>query len=279
MAIDDPESSLAETRAWERWHNAPWPEAVALTARKQESLFTPIEMQEAFRQGFRAGQEHPTGRGVGEMRVVAPADSPLGVELSKIRDRLNALETKVGGAHGGLYAQGENHNARLEALERMHEGQPEKTTRWEMAIEGRLDSITERANEQGQRIEALENHPERLGSSEKHIDRRVEAVEKDWVQTAALVTELQGKVGDMLSGEAQADLESRVSDIEERERGTLVRLENHGQRIGVLEACLKSGGCWAHLPFPDADAHMDERQRECFAQMQEAKLRLLEPVG
>jgi hypothetical protein len=58
MAIDDPESSSAETRAWERWHNAPWSEAVALAARKQESLFTPIEMQEAFRHGFRAGQEH-----------------------------------------------------------------------------------------------------------------------------------------------------------------------------------------------------------------------------
>jgi hypothetical protein len=190
MATSDGESCSAEDRALEAWGNSPTDGDVL------RALWPALG--KAFRAGFRAGQDHPKPSLL--ERQGAAAGSQLGIELSKIRDRLNGLEGDVKHAveeEGLLY-----------------------------------------------RIEALE-------------ERTVE----------------------MLSSDAQADLESRVSDIEERERGTLVRFEKHGQRIGVLEACLKSGGCWAHLPFPDADAHMDERQRECFAQMQEAKLRLLEPIG
>lgn len=64
--------------------------------------------QEAWREGFRAGQsaaraepkqkmwghvDHPGAVWVGDQPPVSAAsDSPLGIELSKIRDRLNALE-------------------------------------------------------------------------------------------------------------------------------------------------------------------------------------------
>lgn len=106
------------------------------------------------------------GAAVAEMRVAAPADSPLGVELSKIRDRLNALEQRPEPDHRGRF----------------------------MGIERQIEQLGTHCGESRRRIEALENHPERLGSSEKHIDRRVDAVEKDWVQTAVLVSELQAKV-------------------------------------------------------------------------------------
>lgn len=91
------------------------------------------------------------------------------------------------------------------------------------------------------RLKVLEQHPERLGSSEKHADQRI----------AALETDRQG-------------LALQVDD--------LAKL-NHAlrERVAVLEGCLKSGGAWGHLEFPEA--HLDERQRECFAQMQEAKAR------
>ncbi len=42
-----------------------------------------------------ARELHEGGQPVGEMSITAPADSPLGVELSKIRDRLNALEARI----------------------------------------------------------------------------------------------------------------------------------------------------------------------------------------
>lgn len=59
------------------------------------------------------------GRSVVTAAPAAPASSELGIELSKIRDRLNALEV-------------------------MHEGQPEKTTRWERAIEERIEVLEKR---------------------------------------------------------------------------------------------------------------------------------------
>lgn len=46
----------------------------------------------------------------GEIRATAPADSELGVELSKIRDRLNALETKAPGIQPSV-------NDRLDSLD------------------------------------------------------------------------------------------------------------------------------------------------------------------
>jgi len=203
MAINDPESSLAEDRALNAFGSTPTDGEVL------RALWPAFER--AFRKGFRAGQE------AGRYPVKAvPEHESAAWALMVVK--------------------------RLEALERMHEGQPEKTTQWERAIEGRLDSITERANEQHQSIEKLEDYRIGHGQSLVRHSGRIEALEHGTIGPAQLVPELL-------------------------------------KRIGVLEACLKSGGCWAHLPFPDADAHMDERQRECFAQMQEAKLRLLEPIG
>ena len=92
------------------------------------------ELAESYRKGaeewFKKGQ------------VTAPADSELGIELSKIRDRLNALET----------------------------------------------------------------HPERLGSSEKHIDRRIEALEQRTLNHADKVWSLQSGL----------ELKSRVDQLEHR---------------------------------------------------------------
>jgi hypothetical protein len=129
MATSDGESCSAEDRALAEWQEQPWSDTDECDGNPWGAFERAVETtrarfvaryQEAFRAGFRAGQEH------GKTCEREHADG----ELSKIRDRLTALET----------------------------------------------------------------HPERLGSSEKHIDRRVEAVEKDWVQTAALVEELQTKV-------------------------------------------------------------------------------------
>jgi flagellar biosynthesis/type III secretory pathway protein FliH len=135
MATSDGESCSAEDRALTAWEMQPWGDrddddgnpwgaferAVETTRRRFVDRY-----QEAFRAGFRAGQEHgkPVLMSSGSYRdgfakgveAAGAADSPLGVELSKIRDRLNALEL-------------------------MHEGQPEKTTQWEKAIEGRLSAL------------------------------------------------------------------------------------------------------------------------------------------
>lgn len=89
-----------------------------------------------------------------ERLVEAPADSPLGIELSKIRDRLNALEI-------------------------MHEGQPEKTTRWERAIEGRLEVLEavtvphwkDRAEAAEARVRELEAD---LAAAVQRIDRHAD---------------------------------------------------------------------------------------------------------
>lgn len=208
MATSDGESCSAEDRALEEWN-----EAGEVEADIQRMLW-PLR-EDAFRAGFRAGQasvklelpslasyathEQRIGsleanmrdlRGAGvlgrleQLEAFTPergaaAGSQLGVELSKIRDRLNAMETS--GAPRVFALLDERIEAleanqqrpvlldlaktdfgeRLAKMERMHEGQPEKTTQWECAIEARLDSITERANEH-----------------EKRIDRRVEALEK-----------------------------------------------------------------------------------------------------
>lgn len=52
----------------------------------------------------------PHGTPVTEMRVTAPADSPLGVELSKIRDRLNAMETLTEALQGKVIVLQDEHD-------------------------------------------------------------------------------------------------------------------------------------------------------------------------
>lgn len=196
MATSDGESCSAEDRALDEWRA------------KGEAAWCSLNC-EAFRAGFRAGQEHPKRPGaVAEMRVVAPADSPLGVELSKIRDRLNALEKEAGQRHKMAEAQTQSFDQRMVALEKQvaeinrldEEGRPETDALVERieALEanmrdlrgagvlGRLEQLetwrrrfveADHIVNLSNRIASLENHPERLGSSEKHIDRRVEAVE------------------------------------------------------------------------------------------------------
>src|SRR5688572_13760357 len=101
MAKDDPESSLAEDRAHAIWSDG--------------GLSSSTTLEGAFRDGFRAGRKHPArprhydaaGNQLAKVADVrelqgrvleleqkaftrnweAPAESPLGIELSKIRDR------------------------------------------------------------------------------------------------------------------------------------------------------------------------------------------------
>jgi len=170
------ESSSAEDMALLKWENEPWPEGTdagnpwGLLEESIEAtrLRFVARYQEAFRAGFRAGQGHPRrplqlGERADaaihsqfrvldriqsleskvltlEAQTQGTASSPLGIELSKIRDMLNSLEA------------------------------------WHRGDVGDLQ----------RRVEALENHPERLGSSEKHIDRRVEALEKQFQGVRAL---------------------------------------------------------------------------------------------
>ena len=55
-------------------------------------------------------------------------------------------------------------------------------------IHDRIDSVTDHLNGVIQRVEKLEAHPERLGSSEKHFDRRLESLEKHIETNASLST-------------------------------------------------------------------------------------------
>lgn len=95
--------------------------------------------------------------------VTAPASSDLGVELSKIRDRLNALEL-------------------------MHEGQPAKTAAWEQDVVSRLEYLEQQEKltlgvfktvtpdawtELRQQVDALQAR----GVPSKHLFDRVEALE------------------------------------------------------------------------------------------------------
>lgn len=134
---------------------------------------------------------------VTEMRVTAPADSPLGAELSKIRDRLNALEV-------------------------MHEGQPGKTDAWEKLVIERIEylELQDRNTlavfvEQRSKIEALERGGGKASALLTRIEAleavvgspaapnrgltsivsRVEQLEKNGSQDAECITELQRRMG------------------------------------------------------------------------------------
>lgn len=199
MATSDGESCSAEDRALAKFEDEPWGDAeegspwsaleewIERTQRRLVARY-----QEAFRAGFRAGQE---------------AGPQLGVELARIRDRLNALElwhqqSEAAGQPFPLGTKYEhlaqrvaelestsvsrlehvadleridkrfanvdaNHSSNCRRIEALEESDAPR------ALHQRIDNLTAGLNE---RLDKLEQHPERLGSSEKHFDRRVEQV-------------------------------------------------------------------------------------------------------
>jgi hypothetical protein len=128
MATSDGESCSAEDRALTAWEMQPWGDADGDEGNPWSTLERAVETtrarfvaryQDAFRAGFRAGQEeayklpppvpeHETAawalmvlKRIEALEQFTPergvaAGSQLGVELSKIRDRLNALENPIG---------------------------------------------------------------------------------------------------------------------------------------------------------------------------------------
>lgn len=201
MSKDDPESSLAEDRELEIWESSG-------TFNAELPLCDII--RNAFRDGFRAGRQENLGAGFAAgiedavskqrshfaaqvdelltrlkvlehndaLRDAAPqAESPLGIELSKIRDRLNVLESIKLDETFKAYS---NFERRLNGLVKdvgdlgkmfdVVQAVPSDLRRRVAELESKSVSGVDHSQLMN-RVAALEAHPERLGSSKVLSER------------------------------------------------------------------------------------------------------------